>query len=192
MTERVRPRSGHELPGSPQTCSRTYPGRPGQVPAVRAFVADAVRGCPAADEVVLMADEIAANAVLHTHSGQPGGRFTVRVQVCPGHWVQVLVDDAGGPRPPRLRGAARDRSRGAALNGGVAAGPCGSGGAAEPGWAGGAAAEPGWAGGAAADPCAAEPGGRGLRIVDALADAWGVAGDVIGRTVWFRAGWGGS
>jgi hypothetical protein len=31
---------------------------------------------------------------------------------------------------------------------------------------------------------------RGLRIVDALADAWGVSGDVIGRTVWFRAGWG--
>jgi serine/threonine-protein kinase RsbW len=29
-------------------------------------------------------------------------------------------------------------------------------------------------------------GGRGLRIVDALADKWGHAGDELGRTVWFE------
>lgn len=29
-------------------------------------------------------------------------------------------------------------------------------------------------------------GGRGLRIVDALADKWGYAGDELGRTVWFE------
>jgi len=29
-------------------------------------------------------------------------------------------------------------------------------------------------------------GGRGLRIVDALADGWGHAGDELGRVVWFE------
>ncbi len=29
-------------------------------------------------------------------------------------------------------------------------------------------------------------GGRGLRIVDVLADAWGVDGDELGRSVWFE------
>ncbi len=29
-------------------------------------------------------------------------------------------------------------------------------------------------------------GGRGLRIVDALADKWGHAGDELGRVVWFE------
>jgi hypothetical protein len=29
-------------------------------------------------------------------------------------------------------------------------------------------------------------GGRGLRIVDALADVWGHDGDGTGRTVWFE------
>ncbi len=151
MTERVRPRLGLATPGAPRTCSRTYPGRPDQVPEARAFVAAAVRDCAAADEVILMADEIAANAVLHSNSGQPGGVFTVRVEVCAGHWIQVLVDDGGSPKPPRLRETAQDGA------GGIA-----------------------------------DPGGRGLRIVDELAEAWGVTGGVIGRTVWFRAGWGGS
>lgn len=181
MTEPAGPQLGLEPPGPPRTCSQTYPGRPGQVAAARAFVAAAVHGCPAADDVVLMVGEIAANAVLHSRSGQPGGRFTVRVEACPGRWVQVLVDDAGGPQPPRLRGITRDRSCAAASNGGVSAGPARS---------GRAMAEPGGAGDASADPDAANPGGRGLQIVDALADAWGVAGNVTGRTVWFRAGWG--
>jgi hypothetical protein len=29
-------------------------------------------------------------------------------------------------------------------------------------------------------------GGRGLRIVDALASKWGYAGDELGRVVWFE------
>ena len=36
------------------------------------------------------------------------------------------------------------------------------------------------------DGCEAALSGRGLRIVDALADRWGHAGDELGRVVWFE------
>jgi hypothetical protein len=38
-------------------------------------------------------------------------------------------------------------------------------------------------------PSAVDPHGRGLCIVDALADAWGVEPDPVqGKTVWFELG----
>jgi len=70
---------------------------------VRAFLAGLLEGCPAADDAVLLADEIAGNAVKFSRSREPGGTFTVTVQVCPGHWVRVEVADAGGPGVPHLR-----------------------------------------------------------------------------------------
>lgn len=33
---------------------------------------------PSADEAVLLTSELASNAVLHSASGWPGGKFTVR------------------------------------------------------------------------------------------------------------------
>jgi serine/threonine-protein kinase RsbW len=138
----ARPRPGHRA-----VCRATYPGRADQVPRVRAFLARVLDGCPAAADAALLADELAANAVIHSHSGEPGGVFTVHVEVCDGQWVRVGLEDEGGPTPPRLRG---------------------SGGAGD---------------------AAAEEGGQGLRIVAALADAWGVTGDVVARTVWFRLNW---
>ena len=150
----------------PGMCRRSFPGRPDQVPQVRAFVTQVLTGCPAAGEVVLMADELAANAVLHSRSGEPGGLFTVQVEMCDGQWVRVAVTDEGGPTPPRLRGDGHD-----------SAGPAGH--ASTGNWVNGDLQ-----GGEA------DAGGRGLRIVAALAGAWGVSGDVVGRTVWFRTGWG--
>jgi anti-sigma regulatory factor (Ser/Thr protein kinase) len=93
-----------------------------------------------------IACELAVNAVLHSHSGRPGGRFTIHVQVRDGEWVRVQVGDEGGPAPVRMRAAGE-----------------GDGG---------------------------DGTGQGLRIVDVLADEWGVAGDAAGRVVWFRAAWG--
>jgi serine/threonine-protein kinase RsbW len=130
-------------PGHRLVCRHSYPGRADQVPRVRAFLARGLDGCPAAADAVLMADELAANAVLHTHSGEPSGVFTVHVEICDGQWAHVGVEDEGGPTPPRLR-----------TNGD------------------------------------GDEGGQGLRIVAALADTWGVTGDVVARTVWFRLGWG--
>jgi anti-sigma regulatory factor (Ser/Thr protein kinase) len=124
----------------PAMCRRSYPGRADQVPRVRAFLAQVLAGCPAAD-AELLADELAANAVIHSHSGEPGGVLTVHVELCDGQWVRVGIEDEGGPTPPRLRTS-----------------------------------------GTGVGDDAVE-GGKGLRIVAALADAWGVTGDVVARTV---------
>jgi serine/threonine-protein kinase RsbW len=53
----------------------------------------------------------------------------------------------------------------------------------------GSSSEPRIPGGDDGDLGAGVPcGGRGLRIVDALADAWGHGGDELGRVVWFEVG----
>jgi anti-sigma regulatory factor (Ser/Thr protein kinase) len=74
----------------------SYPGRPDQAARVRAFLARVLAGCPAAEDVILMADELVTNALQHTKSREPGGTFGVRVLVCHGEWVRVEVADAGG------------------------------------------------------------------------------------------------
>jgi hypothetical protein len=90
--------------------SRAYPGRPEQVQRVRADLGAILDGCPIADETILVASELAANAVTHSASGQPGGRFIVRAAVCPGDHVRVEVEDQGGtwadhhPRDDRHHG----------------------------------------------------------------------------------------
>jgi serine/threonine-protein kinase RsbW len=76
---------------------RSYPGREDQVREVRADLARIVDGCPLADDFVLLASELCANAVIHTRSGLPGGVFTVKVEIRPGEYAQLEVEDQGGP-----------------------------------------------------------------------------------------------
>jgi serine/threonine-protein kinase RsbW len=72
-------------------------GERAQVRAARRFVADLLGGTwPDLDEVVLLASELAANAVLHSASGRPGGKFTVRAGVAPGDYLWLEVEDEGG------------------------------------------------------------------------------------------------
>ena len=73
-----------------------YPGMPEQVWRVRADLCAFLDECPIADETILVASELAANAVTHSSSRQPGGRFIVRAEVCPGDCVWVAVEDQGG------------------------------------------------------------------------------------------------
>jgi serine/threonine-protein kinase RsbW len=117
------------------------PGRPDQVRVVRAVLATNLIDCPVADQVILLADELCANAIAHTLSGRVDGQFAVGVTILAGESVTVQVADQGGPAPPRVR------------------------------------------------PLGDDSGGRGLVIVAALADAWGVFGGESGRTVWIRCGW---
>ena len=74
--------------------SARFPGRPEQVRKVRRAVAGCLAGCPARDDVVLIASELAANAICH--SASEDAYFTLRVEVLAG-CARVEVEDLGGP-----------------------------------------------------------------------------------------------
>ncbi len=64
---------------------------------MRADLAKIAGRSPIIDELVLLASELAANAVSHSRSGHPGGTFTVRATLYPGDYAWVEVIDQGGP-----------------------------------------------------------------------------------------------
>ncbi len=80
-----------------RTSAVTYPGSTEQIRAVRAALRPLLRDCPVADEVILCASELAANAALHSRSRLPGGTFTVRASINLGRQAQIEVEDDGGP-----------------------------------------------------------------------------------------------
>ena len=84
---------------------RTFPGAPAAVAEARRWVRQVleIEAAPAdiADTAVLLVSEVATNALTHTDSGHPGGRFVLRVRCGPGR-LRVECDDAGsrtGSRP---------------------------------------------------------------------------------------------
>ena len=107
----------------------TYPGRPEHVRQVRADVWNLIDGCPAADDVILCLSELAANAVLHSHSRRPGGTFTVRIQSRPGLYIRIEIEDGGGPwlapAPDPGSGRGLDIIRVLAAEWGIATSPAG-------------------------------------------------------------------
>jgi anti-sigma regulatory factor (Ser/Thr protein kinase) len=72
----------------------TFPGRADQLSQVRREIATYLEDCPATADVVLIADELAANAIMHSRSR--GSTFTIRCHASPGQ-VRIEVDDLGGP-----------------------------------------------------------------------------------------------
>ncbi|WP_067490143.1 ATP-binding protein [Actinomadura hibisca] len=72
----------------------TYPGLLSMVPAIRAFVRSMLADTPRLDDAGLVVSEFAANAMIHTPSGGPGGTVVVAVTVRDG-WARVAVSDAG-------------------------------------------------------------------------------------------------
>lgn len=92
-------RGGPSLPGGyTVTVKRSFPGKPDQVARVRGFVRLVLGPVPVADEAVLLASELATNAIVHTASGH-GGTFAVTVRRYPSA-VCVEVHDAGAHRMP--------------------------------------------------------------------------------------------
>lgn len=49
-----------------------------------------------AADAVLICSELYTNAVLHSDSARPGGRFTVRAEVHEGDYLWIEVEDDGG------------------------------------------------------------------------------------------------
>ena len=90
-----------------RTSEITYPGAAEHIRAVRADLRPLLAGCPMADDVILCASELATNAVPHSNSRLPGGTFTVRAAISPGHHVRIEVEDNGGPWTPATSGTAR-------------------------------------------------------------------------------------
>jgi hypothetical protein len=80
----------------PTVHERVYSGALPEICVVRADFRPVLTDCPVKDEVLLCISELAANAVLHSDSREPGGKFTVRARIQPGKWVRVEVDDSGG------------------------------------------------------------------------------------------------
>jgi anti-sigma regulatory factor (Ser/Thr protein kinase) len=94
-------------PSATRSLRRTFRGEPGQVPLARDFVFRYLnsRHCPpeAVHDILVCATELAANAVLHSHSGLPGGHFSVQV-ACVRQSARVAVQDSGGPWAERGHG----------------------------------------------------------------------------------------
>ena len=81
----------------PLAWSRTYPGRADHVGEARRFLASVLDDWPAAYDAILCLSELAANAVTHSNSREPGGQFTIRASVQHRNRVRVEVEDGGGP-----------------------------------------------------------------------------------------------
>lgn len=102
--------------------SETFEGRPACVADVRRFTVKALGDLPGVDVVVLVASELAGNAVQHSNSGLPGGQFIVHLACYADRW-QVRIDDEGGLNDPCVRETAADfdeGGRGLALVGALA------------------------------------------------------------------------
>ena len=78
------------------TFERDYPGTISQPQHVRTDLAKIASECPAVDGVILLASELATNAILHSRSGHPDRLFTVRATLYPGDYAWVEIIDQGG------------------------------------------------------------------------------------------------
>ena len=95
------------------TMNRDYPGTADQAHRVRADLLSVAAGCPAADNLILLASELVTNAILHSKSGRPGHTFTIRAVLYPDRYAWVEVVDQGGEWIPA--GPGDESGRGLAI-----------------------------------------------------------------------------
>jgi two-component sensor histidine kinase len=91
----------------PRKHEQVLPARPDQVRVARAFLANVLADCPAADDAIMCISELAGNSCLHSASGKAGGTFTVRAEVHEGDYVWIEVEDGGGPWDQRAHSDGR-------------------------------------------------------------------------------------
>lgn len=91
----------------PRLYAKAFAARLDQVREARRFVTEILADCPIADEAVTCVSELAANALVHSASGEPGGTFWVHLTAVPGVYVRVEVCDQGGPWVQRDRDGER-------------------------------------------------------------------------------------
>jgi serine/threonine-protein kinase RsbW len=87
--------------------TRDFQGQAGQVREARQWIAELLPECEPLDDVLLLVSELCTNAVVHTRSGEGGGRFSVAME-----WtresVRVVVEDQGSPAAPTISGRTGD------------------------------------------------------------------------------------
>jgi anti-sigma regulatory factor (Ser/Thr protein kinase) len=80
---------------------RSFPGLAEHVRQAREFAGFLLADLPRVDDVVLVVSEFAANALRHTASARPGGRYVVEVR----RWrdgASVALTDEGSHKVPRV------------------------------------------------------------------------------------------
>jgi anti-sigma regulatory factor (Ser/Thr protein kinase) len=78
------------------------PGTPESVSAARQFARELLGdGHPVIETATLLISELVTNSVLHSRSGEPGGRVTVVLCTGPAG-ILIQVSDDGGPSEPRV------------------------------------------------------------------------------------------
>jgi hypothetical protein len=78
--------------------SGTFSGRAEETARVRREITVFLNGHPACDEIILVASELAANAIIHTRSRH--ATFTISCQLTAGT-ARIEAHDLGGPWRPR-------------------------------------------------------------------------------------------
>jgi anti-sigma regulatory factor (Ser/Thr protein kinase) len=89
---------------------RAFTGTTDQIRHVRTALRHILKDCPVADDIVLLVSELSANAVAHSNSREPGGRFIVRLQHVRGEYVCGEVEDEGSDWDGDLGDSARNAS----------------------------------------------------------------------------------
>jgi serine/threonine-protein kinase RsbW len=123
--------------------AREFPGSTDQVGGARGWLEELLPGCEPLDDLSLLVSELCTNAVLHTNSGKPGGKFSLTIEWTPVA-VKALILDQGSSTVPKI--------------------PPGN---------------DGWD----------EEYGRGLFLVDQIADHWDTTDLPDGRLVWLEIPW---
>jgi Histidine kinase-like ATPase domain len=118
--------TGIDGPGSPLAAGlrwrRVFPGRERELAALRRWLTSLLPECPAREDVLTVANELASNAIQHTLSGH-GAWFAVEVGWHPTA-VQVAVADCGGPAEPHvINDPGAERGRGLLMVQGLPSAP---------------------------------------------------------------------
>jgi serine/threonine-protein kinase RsbW len=82
--------------GLPHSGIINLPATPSQVAEARRFAASFLADPALAADAMLCLSEVAANAVIHSDSRYPGGRFTVSVERHSEGHIRIEVHDEGG------------------------------------------------------------------------------------------------
>ncbi len=110
------PRGYTDLGAPIQLPNGIFAGTHDQVSAVRRFARAELGDHPALDEAVLVASELATNAITHSASGHDGGMFMVHLTAISADHVAILVTDQGGHGEPRAQHAGPDAESGRGLD----------------------------------------------------------------------------